>query len=335
MKIGHMGQEDGIPKYNRIGGGGGRRSVGRPCRGPKPKKVPQRGLGVAQLEKLRLEEEQKNAAANAISSPPTNSPHDIHLQIPNFLHSNQPSANSFPSTTVSLANTSGGTDVCWQGVHVGRPQLRGPHDFEFGKKFGVDPALASSKTLSCESNRIRSFPSWLQGSQHQHHASSSRMKGIKRPISLSLDITPESNSNFKLFNSVAPKKTNETISRGSGREFILDFGNSTLSEVLSLPASNSEQICKKSKKENKNLGGDFLSLAPPTPSLRSPSTYLAFRHQGNMVDQVPSSSSYNQFNQQQQQWYNFLSSATKAAQIGQEYQNYNAVGEDIDLNLKL
>ncbi|WOL09100.1 hypothetical protein Cni_G17853 [Canna indica] len=37
----------------------------------KNKKIPQRGLGVAQLEKLRLEEQQKNAAASSSSSDPS------------------------------------------------------------------------------------------------------------------------------------------------------------------------------------------------------------------------------------------------------------------------
>lgn len=40
---------------------------------PKQKKIPQRGLGVAQLEKLRLEEQQKNAASS--SSDPSQHPY--------------------------------------------------------------------------------------------------------------------------------------------------------------------------------------------------------------------------------------------------------------------
>ncbi|XP_020201946.1 protein SPEAR2 [Cajanus cajan] len=357
-----MGQEDGTQKFNRIGGG--RRGVGRPSKGPKPKKVPQRGLGVAQLEKLRLEEEKTNAA-NAISSSPTNSPYDFHLQIPNLLRSNQPSSpNSLPSSTVSLVNTSGG----------------GPHDLEFEKNnFGLDSGLALAKVLPCDSNPIRPFPNWVQRSQQQyqqHHPPSSmvsvssetssttlphssteppsnqnyslsyvskrqeeKMKGVKRPNPFSLDIPPVSYSDFKLLTSAAPLKASETISCGSGREFNLDFGNSTLREVLSPSASNSKLILKKSKKENNNFGGDFLRLAPPTPclnsKLKSPSTSLAFLPQGNMVDQVPSPSGYNQ---QQQQWYNFLPPAAKVVQIGQEsdrFQDCNAVGETIDLNLKL
>ncbi|CAL9125939.1 uncharacterized protein LOC108953358 [Musa acuminata AAA Group] len=45
----------------------------RTVKKPKQKKIPQRGLGVAQLEKLRLEEQQKNAASS--SSDPSQHPY--------------------------------------------------------------------------------------------------------------------------------------------------------------------------------------------------------------------------------------------------------------------
>lgn len=47
---------------NSSGGGGGSRSSKK----AKQKKIPQRGLGVAQLEKMRLEEQQKKASAACI-----------------------------------------------------------------------------------------------------------------------------------------------------------------------------------------------------------------------------------------------------------------------------
>ncbi|TYK27929.1 Actin cytoskeleton-regulatory complex protein pan1, putative isoform 1 [Cucumis melo var. makuwa] len=87
--------------FGTIGGISGRSSSKKLK--PKPKKVPQRGLGVAQLEKIRLEEQQKNDAAAAIfssSSPlsPTKSSSYLSLPIPSFLQSNRSSSSSsFPS----------------------------------------------------------------------------------------------------------------------------------------------------------------------------------------------------------------------------------------------
>ncbi|PIA57947.1 hypothetical protein AQUCO_00500104v1 [Aquilegia coerulea] len=55
-----MAQEENQRCSNNNSSGGG---VVRVSKKPKQKKIPQRGLGVAQLEKIRLEEEQKNEAA--------------------------------------------------------------------------------------------------------------------------------------------------------------------------------------------------------------------------------------------------------------------------------
>ncbi|RDY08068.1 hypothetical protein CR513_07748, partial [Mucuna pruriens] len=364
--IAPMGQEDETPKYNRIGGGSGggsrRKGVGRPCKEPKEKKVPRRGLGVAQLEKIRLEEEQKNAT---IIASPTNSPYDLHLQLPNLFHFNQSfSLNSLPSSTISLAN-SGGSKAGWHNVpllgHMSRPQLWAPHDFEFEKNFGMDPRMTFASSFPFESNPVRSFPNWVQREQQQQqqYPSSSMVSaslgtsstivphslveppskqnysqsyifkrqeekviGVKRPNLFSLDISPMSSSNFKPFTFLAPTKSSETISCGSGRGFKLDFGNSTLREIPSLSPSNSELISKKRKNDNTHFGGDFLTLAPPTPCshsmLKSSSTFLAFNHQGNMEDQVPPPLGHNQFNQQQQHWNYFFPPATSEAQIGQQ-----------------
>lgn len=71
-----MAQEEHAQKYsNSNSGGGGHGS--RSSKKMKPKKVPQRGLGVAQLEKIRLEEQHRKDAALLAASvlPPTFRPH--------------------------------------------------------------------------------------------------------------------------------------------------------------------------------------------------------------------------------------------------------------------
>lgn len=94
--------DNGFRGFGAIGdvNGDGGRSSSKKFK-PKPKRVPQRGLGVAQLEKIRLEEQQKNDAVVAIfpsSSPlsPTKSSSYLSLPIPDFRHSNR-SSSSFPS----------------------------------------------------------------------------------------------------------------------------------------------------------------------------------------------------------------------------------------------
>ncbi|KAL3016513.1 hypothetical protein AAZX31_06G217200 [Glycine max] len=406
-----MGEEDETPKYNRIGGGG-RRPIGRPCKIPYPKLVPQRGLGVAQLEKFRLEQEQKEKAAiiaTSASSSNSDIPYDKHLQFLKFHNSNQPSPNSFPLSTASIANN-GGSDAGRHEAlvlgHVSGPQLRAPHDFKFvKKKIGMNTGMTFASTLPCASNTIMPFPNCVQKTQQhqQQHPSSSmvsvssrtsstivphsslepystetyvskrleKMIWTKQPKPFSMDIPPVSSSNskpltfpnppmsssnfkpltfpnppmsssnFKPLTFLAPMKASESNSCISGRRFNLDFGNSTIREIPSVSATNSELISKKNKKGKKNIGGDFLTVAPPTEcscsKLKSPSGFVPFRHQGKMKYQVPPPSRYNQTNRQQH-WYNVIPSSAKVAQIGQQsdrFQNCNVVGESVDLDLSL
>ncbi|KAL5147160.1 hypothetical protein HKD37_06G016895 [Glycine soja] len=460
-----MDQEDETLKCKRIGSDYSRRPIGRPCKMPYPKLVPQRGLGVAQLEKLRLEQEQKEKTAviaAIASSSNSDIPYDKH-----------------PSSSVSIAN-SRGYNAGWHGAlvlgHATGPQLRDPHDLEFGKKnIGMNPRLTFASTLPCESNTIMPFPNWVQQTQqHQQHPFSStvgvssrtsstivphssvepysnnqtyvskrldKIIGIKRPNPFSVKKTPLSSSNLKPFESnpirpfhnwmhrtqqhpsssmlgvnsrtsstivpyslleppsnpiysgtyvskrkeekmiwtkrpnafsldippvssskfkplsfpnppvsssnfkpltfLDPMKASESISCSSGRRFNLDFGNSTIREIPSLSASNSELISKKNKKGKKNIGGDFHTVDPPTrcscSKLKSPSGFVPFHHQEKMKDQVPPPSRYNQPNQQKL-GYNGIPSSAKMAQIGQQYdrfQNCNVVGESVDLDLSL
>ncbi|PSR95711.1 hypothetical protein CEY00_Acc21735 [Actinidia chinensis var. chinensis] len=81
---------------NSNSGGGGNRSSKK----LKQKKVPQRGLGVAQLEKIRLEEQQKKDAAilspNSLL-PPSNSSSCLAVQcVSNFRHNPSPSSIPVP-----------------------------------------------------------------------------------------------------------------------------------------------------------------------------------------------------------------------------------------------
>ena len=78
------------------GGGGGGGGGGRPSKKPKQKKVPQRGLGVAQLEKIRLAEQDKKNSAPAFfsdsSSISSSNPSFSSLSLLNHHHHSQSSS---------------------------------------------------------------------------------------------------------------------------------------------------------------------------------------------------------------------------------------------------
>ncbi|KVI10453.1 uncharacterized protein LOC112506354 [Cynara cardunculus var. scolymus] len=82
-----MVEEEHTPKCSNSGSGGG--GGGRSSKKLKHKKVPQRGMGVAQLEKIILEEQQKKDVGiltpNSIISPATSSSCLANIQsVPNF-----------------------------------------------------------------------------------------------------------------------------------------------------------------------------------------------------------------------------------------------------------
>lgn len=91
-----MAQED--QTHKSLGSGGS--SSSSSSKKLKEKKVPQRGLGVAQLEKIRLEEQQKTVAASMLSpSPPPPPP---SLSLPNCHNF----ANQSPASSVPLPSPS-------------------------------------------------------------------------------------------------------------------------------------------------------------------------------------------------------------------------------------
>ncbi|XVE80047.1 hypothetical protein DITRI_Ditri14bG0107800 [Diplodiscus trichospermus] len=105
-----MAQEDQTQRCsnsNTSSGGGIGNNIGRSSKKKRPKKVPQRGLGVAQLEKIRIEEQQKKDAAvaailpspSSVISPPTTHHKSSYLPlpIPTFHPSNRSCSSSASS----------------------------------------------------------------------------------------------------------------------------------------------------------------------------------------------------------------------------------------------
>ncbi|KAK9269039.1 hypothetical protein L1049_000807 [Liquidambar formosana] len=151
-----MAEEEQNQRCSNSSSGGCGSGGGRSSKKLKQKKIPQRGLGVAQLEKIRLQEQQKKdaaVAANAIlSSPPTISPNSssfLSVPLPNYHHNQSssfvplappsptathlsppnsllrpsasvPSVDVLHSNTVPLANstTCGGFETGWPSIPV-------------------------------------------------------------------------------------------------------------------------------------------------------------------------------------------------------------------------
>uniref|UniRef100_A0A2P2J9Y3 Uncharacterized protein n=1 Tax=Rhizophora mucronata TaxID=61149 RepID=A0A2P2J9Y3_RHIMU len=199
-----MVQEEETQKRcnNNSGSGGGFNmgNTGRSCKKQKQKKVPQRGLGVAQLEKIRLEEQQKKYGSVILPSPPAVSPtrpSNFSVPLPNyqsysFSIAHPPDVSSPDSrlrpqngdvvspNTIPLVNSIG---LGWQSVPA--PKMLNSCQYTLEREsFGVDTGLPfrSSSNFVCESNPIYPLPGPLQKPQrHQQPSPSSSSSSSSLP----------------------------------------------------------------------------------------------------------------------------------------------------------
>ncbi|RDX58073.1 hypothetical protein CR513_62636, partial [Mucuna pruriens] len=233
------------------------RGIGRSSKKSKQKKVPQRGLGVAQLEKIRLEEQQKKDAVAILPSPstlPSTKPSYLPLPIKNFHDYNQSSSSSLlpcdqPSsdfrsplslqqqqqqvdpkvpTTVPLAN-SGGFETGWPVVpgHGNVPKWWSSYQFDSEKNnFGVDPGLPVLPSLPFESNPVWPLPNLPQRTpQFQHQPSSSVVNVSPGTSSTSMPhfpVEPPSNQNNN-GSSVHVRPVEKMVGMKRPYPFSLDF----------------------------------------------------------------------------------------------------------------
>ncbi|GAB4849416.1 hypothetical protein Ancab_004213 [Ancistrocladus abbreviatus] len=92
-----MSQEEQNQMYSNSGSGGEERGGGGPSgssKKMKPNKIPQRGLGIAKLERLREERQRKDAENAIFSSPPTVSPANSSLAVPFLSYPHHQSSSS-------------------------------------------------------------------------------------------------------------------------------------------------------------------------------------------------------------------------------------------------
>ncbi|KAJ1423124.1 hypothetical protein SESBI_12565 [Sesbania bispinosa] len=250
-----MAQEDQNRSWSNNDGGGSNGGLGRSSKKPKKKKAPQRGLGVAQLEKIRLEEQQGRDAAAILPSPsPVSSTKSSYLSDPIniFHHSNQPSSTTpLPGpppefirpplslqqhmdakvlTTVPLAN-SGGFEGSWPPVsvpgHGNVPQWWNSNKFDFENDgYGVKTRLPFLPSLPFEPNPICPLPNWVQRTQQYNQQPASSMVNISSGTSstpmLYFSKEPPSNQNYS-GSGVPVRQEEKMIGMKRPYPFSLDF----------------------------------------------------------------------------------------------------------------
>ncbi|KAK8476418.1 hypothetical protein V6N13_136680 [Hibiscus sabdariffa] len=188
-----------------VGGAGNSNNIGRCFKKQRPKKVPQRGLGVAQLEKIRIEEEQQKRDVVVSSSPTVchKAPH-LSLPVPSFHLSNQSSsyASSVPFCVQNIGTVSTGNTVPFTGGGAVVPDnLWSSYGYNIEKECssGLDSGPIFKTHLSnlpYESDPIWPLPSLMQRAQ----ASSSMMNNLTSRTSstsiLNFQMEPPSNQSY-------------------------------------------------------------------------------------------------------------------------------------------
>ncbi|KAB2049260.1 hypothetical protein ES319_A13G164600v1 [Gossypium barbadense] len=135
------------------GGGIGNTNIGRSFKKQRPKKVPERGLGVAQLEKIRNEEEEEQKKHAAVLSPPTVSHKSsyVPLPIPSFHLSNQSSS----SSSVPFPASTGGALLPVNGSVKNGHNLWSSCECDIEKECcGLDPGLVFNTTFQQSSSSM-------------------------------------------------------------------------------------------------------------------------------------------------------------------------------------
>ncbi|KAI3815037.1 hypothetical protein L1987_14689 [Smallanthus sonchifolius] len=220
------------------GGGGGGGRGGRSWKKLKHKKVPQRGMGVAQLEKIISEGQKKkdatvlthNSSSNLviIESNPSVRPPPINLMLQRSQRLQQPCSSS-------MVNVSAGT--------------------------------SSSSVLNFQMEPP-SNQSYRGSSYHHLRPAEEKMVGMKRPYPFSFEIAPIPSFHCKFPSAyVSPiSRSDESSSCSNGGTTSIEPAHPSFREHPSSSGAISGAITKKFMDENRVLTRDFLKLASPQAS---------------------------------------------------------------------
>ncbi|KAB1670593.1 hypothetical protein ES319_1Z154300v1 [Gossypium barbadense] len=177
--------------------GGNNNIIGRSSKKQRPKKVPQRGLGVAQLEKIRLEEQQKKDPGASLILPLIPS---FHPQITLLL--------LLPHLLLQLLISVNG------------------HKF-WGSCCEFNIEKGTNLSLPYESESVWSLPSLMQRGQpfHQHQPPSSNGKKLTSSSTSVMNIQTEPPSNQKYYKKYTPLLPEEEKVIGMKRPYPFSLDN--------------------------------------------------------------------------------------------------------------
>ncbi|KAK6132660.1 hypothetical protein DH2020_033612 [Rehmannia glutinosa] len=248
------------------GGGGGENSFR--SKKIKQKKVPQRGLGVAQLEKIRLEEQQKKEGKNAISDNTT-----PFLLCPNFRPSICPSVEIRHENSVQMSKklNAGGGEVVVSETILSPLTRNWPKSWNGEYNLGGEDM---SHNLIAFEPQLNLKTSILPQKSHQfqRHSSCSSLLQVKSSSGISSSVLnsqmePPSNQNFHC-NNYTLTEENKMVGMKRSYPFSLEKGVS----ISNPPEKYTNEVTS----ENRRSIGDFLTLAPP--EVASPPLNLKHKH---------------------------------------------------------
>ncbi|CAL5390758.1 unnamed protein product [Camellia sinensis] len=327
------------------------------------KKVPQRGLGVAQLEEIRLEEQQKKDVlllSNSLLSPINSSCLAVQSQrTSNFWHNPSQTDLSLPNLIFRPAPSIPNVDVLHPNyVPLSKPSnVSGLGTLQFQQQpssssmVNVSSGTSSSSEINYHQMEPPSNQSFYGNKYTPLWHEEEKMVGMKRPYPFPPDNPPGPSFPCKFPPIFVPPitRSDESASCGNGGTVNIEPNNPIFREGPSSSTVLCELNPKKVVKENGNLNGDFLTLASPATALpqssskyKHPSLYqtpytrelseLQFLpHQGSAEDPI------HHPGPQKQPLYSFFPPAK--AWIDQATTTVSGcngeVGEKLDLHLKL
>ncbi|KAM7251376.1 hypothetical protein ACFE04_023259 [Oxalis oulophora] len=271
-------------------------------RKPKQKKVPQRGLGVAQLEKIRLEEQKKDPSSpvrsipnnpsflhNQSSTPPRTDLASVFLQIPDVSHTNSNTTScSTPWWSSSIAGhenmlkeNPGGTLGFRSSLDLDLPYELSPiwplpglmqrsQQYQAHSSSMVHLLSASSSSSSVQNYQMEppSNQSYHGNYTPTWQEEEKKVVGMKRPYPFSLDNPSGPFVQYKfppVVHHHNGSRSDDSVSCLNGAKLNYEPCNPSYRDSYGPSCST---IAEKSTNENVISGGDFLTLAPPTTATR-------------------------------------------------------------------
>ncbi|KAJ0725880.1 putative SPEAR family protein [Helianthus annuus] len=295
------------------GGGGG--SSHRSSKKLKHKKVPQRGMGVAQLEKIISEQRQKNQ-----------NPQSHGLDHPRF-------------TAGFTANLGGFSYESNPPFWSPAPNLMLQRSQQLQQPFSSSMVNVPTGTSSTSSSSVLNFQmeppsnqSYYGNNYHPLWQEEEKMVGMKRPYPFLLENRPMPSFHGRFPSAyVSPiSGSDESASCGNGGTTSIELAHPYFRENASSSSAKSDAITMKFIEENQVLSRDFLKLAPP----QAPQSNSSLKEKLYQNDQSEDPSHLSgKGGSNLPPFHGFFPAATTPME---QPENSNCEAEEsVDLNLKL